>query len=85
MWWISFRDGSAVVIEASSLAHGRMLAAVHQLGRVARFADGYLLSPELAAAIPADQVGRLLSRDDAWRLYDQLERERGPQRVRRLA
>ena len=76
MWWISFRDGTAVVIKASSLAHARMLAAVHEIGRVAQFAGGYPLSPELAAMIPDDSVGRLLSRDDAWLLYGQLERER---------
>src|ERR1700693_3924154 len=63
MWWITFRDGTAVIIEAASLAHARMLAAVHQLGRVAQFAAGYRLSPELAAMVPDDCVGRLLSRD----------------------
>jgi hypothetical protein len=75
MWWLSFRDGTAVIIEATSLAHARMLAAVHQIGRVAQFADGYLLSPDLAALIPNDCVDRLLSRDDAWRLYDRLQRQ----------
>jgi hypothetical protein len=81
MWWVSFRDGTAVIIKASSLAHARMLAAVHQLGRVSQFVDGYLLSPELAAVIPDDCLGRLLSRDDAWLLYDRLERERAVRRT----
>ena len=85
MWWITFRDGSAVVLEASSLAHARIFAAVHQLGRVAQFAAGYRLSPELAAMVPDDCVGRLLSRDDAWLLYDRLERERPVHRERRRA
>jgi len=53
-----------------------MLAAVHEIGRVAQFAGGYPISPELAAMIPDDSVGRLLSRDDAWLLYGRLERER---------
>jgi hypothetical protein len=57
-WWVSFRDGTAVIIEATSLAHARLLAAVLQVGRVAQFADGYLLSPELAALIPDDCVGQ---------------------------
>jgi hypothetical protein len=76
MWWITFRDGSAVVLEASSLAHARMLAAVQQIGRVAQCVAGYRLSSELARAIPDDCIGRLLSRDDAWLLYDRLERRR---------
>jgi hypothetical protein len=80
MWWLSFRDGTAVIIEATSLAHARMLAVVHQIGRVSQFADGYLLSPDLAALIPNDSVDRLLSRDDAWLLYDRLERERAVRR-----
>jgi hypothetical protein len=76
MWWLSFRDGSAAVIEATSLLHARMLAAVHKIGRVGQFVDGYELSPELEALIPEDCIGRLLSRDDAWQLYDQLARDR---------
>jgi hypothetical protein len=80
MWWLSFRDGTAVIIEATSLAHARLLAAVHRIGRVAQFADGYLLSPDLAALIPNDCVDRLLSRDDAWRLYERLECQRAVRR-----
>ena len=76
MWWISFRDDTAVVLEASSLAHARMLAAVHRIGRVAQYAYGHPLSPELAVAIPEGCIGRLLSRDDAWLLYDRMARER---------
>jgi len=76
MWWLSFRDGTAVIVEATSLLHARMVAAIHEIGRVAQFAHGYELSAERAALIPSDCVGRLLSRDDAWRLYDQLELDR---------
>jgi len=61
MWWLSFCDGSAAVIEAMSLLHARMLAAVHKIGRVGQFVDGYELSPELEALIPEDCIGRLLS------------------------
>jgi len=80
MWWLSFRDGSAVVIEATSLLHARLLAAVNLIDRAAQFVSGYELSPERAALIPQHCTGRLLSRDDAWRLNiklcEQLERER---------
>ena len=76
MWWLSFRDGTAVIVEATSLLHARMLAAVNEIGRVAQFVDGYRLAAELAALVPNDRVGRLLSPDDAWRLYEQLARSR---------
>jgi hypothetical protein len=76
MWWLSFRDGSAAVIEATSLSHARTLASVREVGSVGQFVDGHRLSPELAALIPDDRIGRLLSRDDAWQLYDQLARDR---------
>jgi len=75
MWWLCFRDNTAVVIGASSLSHARMLAATKQLGRVSQFVDGYFLDPGLAAKIPPDAVERLLSRGEADQLCDRLERE----------
>jgi len=69
MWWLSFRDGSAVILEATTLLHARVLAALDDIGRVTQFVHGYQLTDELAALIPDDYIGRLLSRDDAWRLY----------------
>jgi hypothetical protein len=76
MWWLSFRDDTAVVVEATSLLHARMLAAVQEIGRVAQFVQGIQLSPDFAALIPGDCVSRLLSSDDVWRLSDQLECDR---------
>jgi hypothetical protein len=76
MWWLSFRDGTAAVIKATSLLQARMLAAVLKIGFVSQFANGHQLSPELAALIPDDCIGRPLSLDDATQLYAQLEGER---------
>jgi len=81
MWWLSFRDGSAVAIQASSLVHARLLAAAHGLGRASQFVDGYFFQPTLAAMIPNDCVGRILAREEAWQLYDRLEREWAPGRA----
>jgi len=78
MWWVSFNDGTAVVIEASSLTQARVLATVHQLGRAAQFVDAYLLSSELAALIPDGFVARLFSRGEALRLFERLAREYRP-------
>ena len=38
MWWLSFRDGTAVIMRATSLLHARMLAAIHKIGFVSQFA-----------------------------------------------
>jgi hypothetical protein len=76
MWWLSFRGGSAAFIEATTLVHARMLAAVYEIGRVAQFVRGFEVSHELAVLIPDDYIGRLLSRDDTRRLYDRLEPKR---------
>ena len=74
MWWLSFRDGTVVVMRATSLLHARMLAAIHRIGFVSQFASGYQLSAELAALIPDDCVGRKLLRDDAWQLHVRLRK-----------
>jgi len=70
MWWLSLSDGTAAIVEATSLPHTHVLAAIQELGRVSEFVDGLQLSPDFV--IPGDCVGRLLSRADALRLYDQL-------------
>jgi len=44
MWWLSFRDGTAVIMRATSLLHARMLAAIHKIGFVSQSASGYQLS-----------------------------------------
>jgi len=59
-------------LKATSLLHARVLAAVRKIGRVAQFVDGFELSRELAALIPGDYIGLLLSCCDAWHLYHQL-------------
>jgi hypothetical protein len=49
MWWLTFLGGDVVIIEATSLAHARLLAALNKLGRASHFAQGHSISPELAA------------------------------------
>jgi hypothetical protein len=73
MWWLSFLGGGVVILEASSLSHARMLAALNNLGRVSRFAEGRSLNAEGAALIPNDSIGRLLSPREAGDLHDLVE------------
>src|SRR6516165_6721813 len=75
MWWLSFRDGTVVFIEASSLSHARLLAPKNGLGRVSHFVDGYFIDFERAMPIPPAYVGRVLSPIEARQLWELLERE----------
>jgi hypothetical protein len=73
VWWLSFLGGDVVVLEASSLAHARLLAAQNNLGRVSNFAEGYSIHPELAAMVPDDSIGRMLSPMEARKLLKLLK------------
>jgi hypothetical protein len=68
MWWLTFRHGEVVIIDASSLVHARMLAAKHGFGRPAYFAGGHFVDPERAMLIPNDAIGRTLSPSEVWQL-----------------
>jgi hypothetical protein len=78
MWWLSFLGGGVVVIEAASLAHARLLAALSELGRVSHFAKGYSINPDLAALIPGESIGRMLAPVEARELLKLLKY--GPQK-----
>jgi hypothetical protein len=58
VWWISFLDGSVFIVQASSLAHARMLAALHGVGRVGHFVEGHFIDDGRAAVIPQRFIGR---------------------------
>jgi hypothetical protein len=72
LWWLEFLKGQAVIIEGESLAHARLLATVNEFGRASQFIDGYAIDPHLIELIPADYIGRTLSRADANDLLEQL-------------
>jgi hypothetical protein len=75
MWWLSFSDGSVVIIAASSLAHARLLAAAKGLGRASHFVEGNRIETERLPPIPAEFVGKMLSPVDARQLIDILDRK----------
>jgi hypothetical protein len=78
MWWLSFLDGGVVIMEAASLAHARLLAALNELGRVSHFAEGYPINADLVALIPDDSIGRMLAPVEARELFKVLKY--GPQK-----
>jgi hypothetical protein len=72
LWWLEFLGGRAVIIEGESLAHARLLATVNGFGRASQFIDGYAIDFHLMELIPADYIGRTLSREDANDLLQKL-------------
>ncbi len=74
MWWLSFRDGGAVIISASSLAHARLLAARNGLGRASNFVEGYFIDMERMSRIESEFVGRMLSPIEAMQVEEMLDR-----------
>jgi hypothetical protein len=78
LWWLAFRGGSAVIIEAESITHARVLAVANELGRASQFDDGYAIDSDLAELIPEDFIWRKLSPNEASDLLNRLRE--GPPR-----
>ncbi len=66
LWLLSFRgEGAAVIVEAESLTHARLVAVAKDLCRPSLFDEGYAVDPDLVTMIPKDLIGRNLSRTEA--------------------
>ncbi len=77
LWWLKFIGGQVVLIEGESLAHARLLATVNEFGRASQFVDGYAIDTHLMQLIPADYIGRTLSKPEADDLLQQLRLKNG--------
>jgi hypothetical protein len=65
LWLLSFTEREvAVILEAETLAHARLLAASNQVCRASLFDEGWAIKPSIRAQIPADFIGRALSQDE---------------------
>lgn len=65
-WLLSFRgEGTAVIVEAESLTHARLVAVANDLCRPSLFDEGYAVDPDLVTMIPKGFIGRNLSRNEA--------------------
>jgi hypothetical protein len=65
LWLLSFMEREvAVIVEAETLAHARLLAAANHVCRASLFDEGFAIKPPFQTRIPADFIGRALSQDE---------------------
>jgi hypothetical protein len=73
LWLLSFTQHEvAVIVEAETLAHDRLLAAANQVCRASLFDEGVAIKPAVQARTPADLIGRALSQDETADLLSML-------------
>jgi hypothetical protein len=65
LWWLSFKDGTTVIVRAETLVHARLLVAADKVARAHLFDAGFKVDPEFEQIIPDDLIGRTLSRNEA--------------------
>ena len=79
MWWLIYRrDDNTVgiaVVEAPSLFHARMRAAVAGIGRAADFSESLEIDAAHVRAIPQEPIAKLLSPEEAAELKGRLANE----------
>jgi hypothetical protein len=65
LWLLSYTEHEvAIIVEAETLTHARLLAAADQVCRASQFDEGWDIRPSICEQIPADFVGRTLSQDE---------------------
>jgi hypothetical protein len=67
----------AVIIEAPSIFQARMTAVVRRLAPGVPFGEGLNLSAKMMTSIPPEQIGRMLSGDEASQLILRIVDGRG--------
>jgi len=80
LWWLSYRRSGEVagvaIIEAESLMHARMRAAIDGLDQDLAFAEGHRLDSKLAALVTSKKIGRFLPLRQALRMIERFEGKR---------
>jgi hypothetical protein len=73
MWWLTFdtpRGLEVFVVQAGYLSSARMKAGV--AGQEGKFQEGHKLDAKMAKQVPANLIGKTLSRQEAERLLKRL-------------
>jgi hypothetical protein len=73
LWLLSFTQREvAVIVEAETLAHARLLASANKICRASLFDEGFAIKPAIRTRIPGDFIGRALSQDETTDLLSTL-------------
>jgi hypothetical protein len=76
LWWLYYRNNGNVVgvaiIEAPTLYHARMKAAVYGIGKAVDYSEGKEVEEGHQALVPRNCIGRLLSANEAKQLFDRM-------------
>jgi hypothetical protein len=76
VWWLIYRRDDKIVgiaiVEAPSLYHARMRAAVAGIGKATDFSEGLEIDAAHVRAIPQELIGKLLSPEQATELKGRL-------------
>jgi hypothetical protein len=73
LWLLSFTQREvAVIVQAETLVHARLLAAANHICRASLFDEGVAIKPCFLAQIPPDFIGRALSQDETADLLSML-------------
>jgi hypothetical protein len=76
MWWLIYRRDDKIsgiaIVEAPSLYHARMRAAVAGIGKAAEFSEGLEIDAAHVCAIPQELIGKLLPPEQAPELKERL-------------
>jgi hypothetical protein len=65
LWLLSFTEREvAMIVEAETLTHARLLAAANQVCRASQFDEGWAIKPAMREQVPSDFIGRTLSQDE---------------------
>jgi hypothetical protein len=78
---LTFGDASrtpvgAIIIEAPSMFHARMIAVVRRLAPGVPFGEALKLTAKMMSAIPPEEIGRMMSGVEAAELILRLVRDR---------
>jgi len=77
LWWLTYRRSSefagVAIIEAASLIHARMRAALDGLDAGLQFAEGHKLDAKMTAALKPAEIGRMLTITTARRILKRFE------------
>jgi hypothetical protein len=77
LWWLSYRiryePAGAAIVEATSLEHARMLAAIAGFDAGVTFTSGHALDDRQAAIVAHSEIGRLLLLDEAVQVRTRIE------------